>query len=186
MTVPDVLAIVPIRDFTGMTRLAPTLDVDRRARLARLLADTVVSAITSAGLSPVVVTASQDVQGWSAKRGLTICDDPGTGLSGAAAAGVAYAADTPWIVIHADLPLVTASAVATIAQLALTSTVLVPSHDGGTNVIAGRGAFPFSYGVGSFHRHLAAAPDAQIVASPALSVDIDIPEHLAAFPDLVK
>jgi len=180
----DVVAIVPIRDFQGMTRLAPVLSRRQRSSLARVLAERVVAATDDAGLRTLVVTASDDVWRWAVGRGLSVCDDPGSGLSAAAGAGVACSGDKPWIVIHADLPLVTAAAVAGVAQAAINSTVIVPSHDGGTTVICGYGRFPFSYGTGSFHRHLAAEPRAKVFVSPQLSVDIDTPEHLASLPAL--
>ena len=180
----DVIAVVPIRDFHGMTRLAPVLSSQERSSLARVLAERVVAATADAGLRTLVVTASDDVWRWAVGRGLSVCDDPGSGLSAAAVAGVACGGDKPWIVIHADLPLVTSAAVAGVAQAAINSTIIVPSHDGGTTVICGYGRFPFSYGTGSFHRHLAAEPRAKVFVSPQLSVDIDTPEHLVSLPAL--
>jgi len=181
-----VIAVVPIRDFDGMTRLQPVLSPQERSSLARVLAEGVVAATTDAGLRTLVVTASDDVWRWAVGRGLSVCDDPGSGLSAAAAAGVACGGDKPWMVVHADLPLVTSSAIAGIAQAAISSTVIVPSSDGGTTVICGYGRFPFSYGKGSFHRHLAAAPRAKVFVSAQLSVDIDTPEHLDSFPALTR
>ena len=59
-------------------------------------------------------------------------------------------------------------------------TVLVPSYDGGTNVIAGTGSgFRFSYGMASFHRHLAANPDATVLTHPLLALDLDTGDDLA-------
>jgi 2-phospho-L-lactate guanylyltransferase len=184
--VSSVVAIVPIRDFDGMSRLDPVLSLRNRRRLCRLLADRVVSATTSAGLTTIVVTASPDVWRWAIELGLAVGDDPQTGLSDAAAAGVTSSGEHPWLVIHADLPLVTAGAIAHVATISERSTVIVPSHDGGSNVIGGFGRFPFSYGPASFHRHLAAHPRAVIAPSMSLSVDIDTPSHLAAFPQLVE
>jgi 2-phospho-L-lactate guanylyltransferase len=183
--VPDVVAIVPIRDFDGMSRLDPVLSAQRRRLLSRLLADRVVSATTSAGLTTMVVTASLDVWRWAIERSLAVSNDPQTGLSGAASAGVASTGEQPWLVIHADLPLVTPDTIAHVAAIAERSTVLVPSHDGGSNVIGGFGRFSFSYGPGSFHRHLAAYPEAVVAPSAALGVDIDSPTQLAAFPELL-
>ncbi|MCL1598805.1 MAG: NTP transferase domain-containing protein [Actinomycetia bacterium] len=179
------VAIVPIRGFDGMSRLDGVLTRPQRQHLARLLADRVVSATTSAGLTTMVVTRSNDVWSWAITKGLAVGDDPGTGLSDAAASGVASAEGHPWLVIHADLPLVTSEAIDDVATIAERSTVLVPSSDGGSSVIGGFGRFPFSYGPGSFHRHLAAVPSAVVVPSPMLSVDIDTPAHPGAFPELM-
>lgn len=179
------IAIIPIRDFAGMTRLEAVLSARKRSALARELAERVVGATKKAGLQTIVVTAHDDVWRWAVGRGLSVCDEPGLGLSAAAAAGVACGGDKPWMVVHADLPLITSDSISKLAREAMDDPVIVPSLDGGTTVICGWGRFPFSYGVGSFHRHLAAAPQARVHVSAQLSVDIDTPEHLAAFPDLM-
>jgi 2-phospho-L-lactate guanylyltransferase (CobY/MobA/RfbA family) len=70
--------------------------------------------------------------------------------------------------------LVTPAALSSVFALAARSLVIVPSHDGGTNVIAGRGTIvEFSYGQASFHRHLAQNPGALVVTSPQLALDLD-------------
>jgi 2-phospho-L-lactate guanylyltransferase (CobY/MobA/RfbA family) len=104
----------------------------------------------------------------------------------AAASAVDRMGSSPWIVLHADLPLVTASSLDAVSLAARHNTVLVPSHDGGTNVIASVGPFSFSYGPGSFHRHLASNPQATILPSAELSIDIDGPAQLKAFPHLAE
>ncbi|NHZ70690.1 MAG: 2-phospho-L-lactate guanylyltransferase [Proteobacteria bacterium] len=183
--VRDMIAIVPIRDFAGMTRLAPVLTKLERATLAESLAAKVLDASIEAGLRPLVVTSSRDVWQWALSRSLPTCDDPGQGLSAAATSGVACGGDRPWIVLHGDLPLVTPSAIKTVAVASQHSVVIVPSQDGGTSVLAGHGRFPFAYGPGSFHRHLAAAPSARVLVLSALSIDIDTPDHFEALHPLV-
>ena len=44
--------------------------------------------------------------------------------------------------------------------------VVAPSADGGTSALGGKGDAFFSYGPGSFHRHLGSSPTAAIVARP--------------------
>jgi 2-phospho-L-lactate guanylyltransferase len=178
------VAIVPIRSFIGMTRLSDALDPDERSRLARNLASGVFVAAATAGLRILVITSDTEVAAWSGAHGASVCDDPGTGLSGAARAGVSMSGSSPWLVIHADLPLVTPKAIETVATACESTAVVVPSYDGGTTVLGGRGEFPFSYGPGSFQRHYASAPNATIIVSPELSIDIDTPRHLGAFIDL--
>lgn len=173
--------VVPIRDFAGMTRLSGVLTSDARSALAMELAERVVRAGVDAGLDVRVVTADPTVESLSGQMGVSVVADPGAGLDGAATAGVATAGEDAWIVVHADLPFVTAEALDEVAHIARRSRVLVPSADGGTNVIGGRGRFPFSFGPGSFTHHLAACPDAVISSSRALSVDIDTALHLRAY-----
>ena len=177
------VALVPIRNFTGMTRLSSTLDDRSRSRLSQGLASGVLAAISTAGLRAIVVTSDRDVANWAREHEAAICRDPGTGLSDAVHAGVSTVEGAPWLAIHADLPLVTPEAIAAVADANRSTTVLVPSYDGGTTVIAGRGPFPFSYGIGSFQRHYASAPDATVIVSPELSIDIDTPRGLELVPN---
>jgi 2-phospho-L-lactate/phosphoenolpyruvate guanylyltransferase len=174
---PDTALIVPIRNFSGMTRLAPVLGGPERSKLARTLAERIVTVGAGASGRTIVVSSDRTVAAWASARGADIVEDPGTGLDDAAAAGVAAAGHRPWIVAHADLPFVTTAALRQVVDASTSHHVLVPSLDGGTNVISGRGGFRFAFGPGSFHRHLARAPSATVIASRELSIDIDTPHH---------
>jgi 2-phospho-L-lactate guanylyltransferase len=166
-----------------MTRLAPVLDSDARHALVRTLAERVVRAGLDAGLDVVVVTSDHEVRTWAESLGVDVREDPGDGLDTAVGSATSLI-DGPWIVAHADLPMVHATALRHVAEIARTGrTVLVPSLDGGTTIVGSAGAFPFSYGPGSFHRHLAAAPTAVVAPSAALSVDIDTSAQLIALRD---
>jgi 2-phospho-L-lactate guanylyltransferase (CobY/MobA/RfbA family) len=130
-------------------------------------------------MDPHVLTSDPGVTAWAAQNDVRVLIDAGGGLSAAVTSGVAEHAEHEWLVMHADLPLVTATALTQLADSASRHRfALAPSLDGGTNVIAGSGPFPFSYGPGSFHRHLASVPSAAVVSSPALSVEIDTEMHL--------
>ncbi len=176
--------IVPIRSFTGMTRLGGRLDPEERAALASTLAERVLGAGAEAGLEPWVVTSDEQVRVWAQDRSFPVVDDPGIGLDAAADAGVSAVEGSPWLVVHADLPLVDARALTTVASFLTTGTVIVPSIDGGTTVIGGTGRFAFSYGPSSFHRHLARRPDATVRIDPALMIDVDTIAHLDALTAL--
>jgi 2-phospho-L-lactate guanylyltransferase len=172
--------IVPVRDFDGMTRLSDSLSPTSRGNLARDLAERVVSAGLAADLNVVVVTSNDEVTASMGPLEVAAWADPGGGLTLAATHAVERVGDEPWIVAHGDLPLVSPKALRRVVQELDTATVLVPSSDGGTNVIASRGQFRFSYGVGSFHRHLASVPTALVLTDPRLAIDIDLPAHLGA------
>lgn len=177
----DPVAIVPVRSFDGMSRLAATIDRDARSDLARRLAIATVDAAVAAGMSVIVVSSDSAVRATLVQRGATFIDDPGSGLDRAAAAGVEAAGGHPWLVVHADLPLVTAGVLRiAAARVRGGATVLVPSLDGGTNLVGGRGVFDFSFGPGSFHRHLAAHPGASVLVDRRLTIDLDTPLQLAA------
>ena len=176
--------IVPIRSFTGMTRLGGRLDPEERETLASTLAERVLAAGAEAGLEPWVVTSDEQVSERAQERSVPVVDEPGTGLDAAADAGIRTAEGRPRLVVHADQPLVDASALSTVAKLESTAAVIVPSIDGGTTAIGGTGRFAFSYGPGSFHRHLSRRPDAMVLIDPALMVDVDTVAHLDALTAL--
>ena len=58
--------------------------------------------------------------------------------------------------------------------------VIVPSHDGGTNVIGGVGHFDYSYGPASYHRHLAVMHEPTVQVDPRLALDVDTVGQLDA------
>lgn len=178
--------VLPIRGFAGMTRLRRVLNTPQRAALIRELSERSADAVLGADLRAVVVSSDEKVIDWADSRDLSSTPDPGRGLSAAATAATEILDGSPWIVLHSDLPRVTSAALRRIADVAIERTVLVPSHDGGTNVIASRGHFPFMYGPGSFHRHFAAVPLAVVTSSAGLSIDIDSPTQLAGFPELSR
>jgi len=188
---PAVAVVVPIRSFAGAkSRLAPVLDADARADLARRMADRVVDAAGS--LPVVVVSSAPEVTAWAAGRGLAVVADPGT-LDGAADAGRDWARARGCgrvVVAHGDLPrAVSLDAVATDADTAVA--VIVPDRrDDGTPVLSvpTASAFRFAYGPQSAARHTAEAErcglEVRLVRDPALAFDVDVPADYAALRDL--
>lgn len=171
------LAIVPLKAFrTAKQRL--DLPDDRREELARAVAGSVVEACQGAGFEPLVVASSPDVEDWAVGIGASAAADPGTGgLDAAAARGVAEAAErgVPWLVVHADLPLLDAADLG-VVKGAMTGPgfVIAPSRDGGTNLLGGIEPVAFHYGPGSFHRHLhAIGHPVAVIVRPGTAVEID-------------
>jgi 2-phospho-L-lactate guanylyltransferase len=169
-----------------MSRLRSVLTTARRADLSKELCARAVAAAQEAGLRVAIVSSSEAVMAWTQMIGVEWLPDPGEGLSAAAASAVASMNEAPWMVMHADLPLVSSRAVHAIAEASVKRTVLVPSSDGGTNVIASRGSFAFSFGPNSFERHFATVPTAAVMPGPELSIDIDTPLHLSVFPEVLR
>lgn len=180
--------VLPIRAFgVGNARLAAALELAARAELAHRMAETVLAA--GADLAAVVVVSdAPDVRSWASERGLEAIGDLGS-LDAAATAGVAWCAGRGLaraVIAHADLPLARPGSLAPFTDAEPDEVVLVASHrDAGTPVLGvptGVG-FPFAYGPGSFHRHLAAARRlglvTRVVDDPALAFDLDLPEDLA-------
>jgi 2-phospho-L-lactate guanylyltransferase len=137
------------------------------------------AAATDAGALVAIVTGDPGVASWAQSNGYLTIDEserPGAGLNGAAEVALFEATRRRrcWAIIHADLPLITPAALNPVFAAAARDVVLVPSHDGGTNVIAGSGtSFRFSYGPASFHRHMAHYPTARVVLDPRLALDLD-------------
>jgi 2-phospho-L-lactate guanylyltransferase len=174
------LAAIPVKPFgVAKARLSGELGPEQRTRLGKAIAARTAVLARQAGARVVVVTGDTGVAAWAQSIGFDVLPEgPQTGLD-AAAASAAAAATERWAIIHADLPLATAADFRTVFDATGDGIVLVPSYDGGTNVVAGSNPeFPFSYGPGSFHRHLAAAPGAQVLTHPRLAMDLDTPRDL--------
>lgn len=178
----DAVAALPIRSFRdAYRRLAGTLDPRRRASLARALASHTASAVREAGPRPLIVSSAPEVRQWALDHGYEVRPDPPRGgLNGAAREIVRRAGRRPWLILHSDLPCLTSEEVGRVlAALLAGRHVLAPSYDGGTSALGGRGPFPFSYGVASFHRHLHAGPAPSVISSLGFQLDIDSPRDLS-------
>ena len=177
------LVAIPVKPFgVAKRRLSPVLDARRRSVLGREVAARTVAAARATGAPVAVVTADPGVGTWARSQGVGVISDPGQGLNAAARAVVETAADRPWIILHADLPLITPGDLELVlAGLADTGSIIAPSYDGGTSALAGLGGFPFRYGPGSFRRHLALArPAPNIVVRVGFAIDLDEPKDLVA------
>ena len=168
-------AIVPIRSFEALSRLADALPEDRRTTLMVRLARRTTDALREAGVTVVVVTGDAPVREWASQQSFRVVNEPDPpGLDAAATAGLDSVRGR-WMVVHADLPLISIEDVAAAeAAIGTEDHVLAPSHDGGTSLIGSSWpTFPFSYGPGSFRRHLALAPGARVLVRPGLALDLD-------------
>jgi 2-phospho-L-lactate guanylyltransferase len=176
--------LVPVKAFAqAKVRLAAALDEPARAELSRRMADRVLAAARP--LPVAVVCDDPGVAEWAAGQGAMVISEPGRGLNGAVTVGLEQLAATGYdqvIVAHADLPLATS-----FAWLAdLDGITLVPDrHEDGTNVIClpATCGFVFSYGPGSFARHVTAAEQLgfvpRVLREPSLGWDVDVPADLA-------
>jgi 2-phospho-L-lactate guanylyltransferase len=177
--------LIPVKRFEeAKGRLAPALSPRRRAALARTMAEHVVR---SAGSLPVaVVCDDRAVAAWARDLGALVIWEPGRGLNGAVHEGVRHLAEagTRLVVVAAgDLPLAEDLVWAT----RYAGVTIVPDrrHEG-TNVLAVPTDvhFEFSYGPGSFGRHLDQARQlgvpVRVVNAPGLAWDVDLPADLLA------
>ena len=176
---------VPIRSWHGANRrLSPHLDAPARRNLAMALADRTARTAARAGGRLLIVSSAPEVVSWAAESGRRVIpESEGGGLNGAARSITAFAEDRglPWLILHSDLPCLTeeevAEAVRTVRSGRRTA---APSYNGGTSALGGRGPYRFSYGPGSFHRHLRTGPPPATLIRLGFLLDIDTPADLNA------
>lgn len=187
----EVGVVIPVRSFAGgKSRLAGAFGegaagAAEHAAFVRSLADRAADAAVPH--PTVVVTSAPEVVAWAAERNLAVIDDRGS-LDIAAADGRAWAAEQGLariVIVHADLPDIT-SLDAVTGDGGARVAAIVPCHrDDGTPVLSVPVAAPFafSYGPGSFARHVdaarAAGLDVRVVRNPRLAFDIDGLDDLA-------
>jgi 2-phospho-L-lactate guanylyltransferase len=180
-----VLAAVAVkRFFVAKRRLAPLLDRPTRSRLGRALAAHTIATIAATGTEVVVLAADPAVAEWAGRHGWPARIDGVGGLDGAAANLAEHAAGRgrPWLVVHADLPLLTvADLTPALDALQSGASPLAPTDDGGTSLVGGHGPLAFAYGAASFRRHLGRLPRPRVVVRLGLALDLDDPgDFLAA------
>jgi len=143
--------------------------------------------VTSAAPLPVaIVCDDRGVAAWAENVGAEVIWCPGTGLNGAVQQGVAELATrgvAHVVVSHSDLPFSPGFD----RLRPWPGVTLVPDrHHSGTNVMAVPAdlGFQFSYGTGSFARHVREAvrlrKGLRIIHEAALGWDIDYPADLIA------
>ena len=176
------IAIIPVKSFrAGKQRLADVLPEEQRATLGKAMAAHVTETAAQAGLMPLVVTPDPEVAHWAIGLGWPSLPDPGTGLDSAAQAGAIWAAESrsAWLVLHADLPLLSAEELVGLKEcFDARQDPIAPSADGGTSVLGSESPIRFSFGPGSFRRHLARLPHPRIIAAIGMLHDLDSPADL--------
>ena len=178
---------IPVKPFpAAKRRLGAVLDDEARAALGRRLAERTVEAVAKAGGRPLILSADKAVTEWARAIGVDVLLDEGSSLDEAARMAVSYVRrqSDAWAILHADLPVLTAGDLEEALKVVGSGgAVVAPSSDGGTSLIGSSlEAFEFSYGPGSFHRHLAALVDHEpvVIVNRGLALDLDTPDDLAA------
>jgi 2-phospho-L-lactate guanylyltransferase len=186
-------AVVPVKPFgIAKQRLAPVLDADARATLARgMFRDVMAMLARLDELAGIVVVTSDPVAAEIAAghRAHVVPDRENAGVSRALAQAVPVLKELgceAMLALPADIPYATAAELrSAVAALRDRAVVLVPATgDGGTNLLAARppDAVAFCFGPDSFARHVAAARaaglEAAILDLPGVGRDIDGPADL--------
>lgn len=190
-------AILPVKALQGgKQRLAGSLDtVQREALCVALLGDALDALTGSRRLDGVlVVTRDPAVTGIARHVGVTVLHESGQGLNVAVTDAAHWAFDhgaETVLIMHADLPLVSAAAIDALLRRHQAADgphcTLVPDrHAQGTNalVVSPPCAMPFRFGEDSLNQHLMAAAHqglrCSVVPDDALGHDLDTPEDLQA------
>jgi 2-phospho-L-lactate/phosphoenolpyruvate guanylyltransferase len=191
-----VAALIPIKAFSeAKKRLSTRVTSDDRRALAKAMAEQVVA--SAQPMPTFVVCDNAEVGQWAIDRGAAVLHEPGRGLNGAVAAGVAQLRERGFdrvVIAHSDLPL----AIDLVWIANFEGITIVPDRSArGTNVLSiplaptktaspaadpNSEAFEFSYGPGSFGRHVAEARRLgfrlRVVPNYRLSADVDYPGDL--------
>jgi len=170
-------ALIPVRmGPTAKRRLAHVLSASERASLVRLLLEHVLGVLTELGLR-VVVLAPDHVD-----VGAEVWTDEANGLNAAVAAALERLG-SPALVVHADLPLLSAGDVETVLS-SEADVVIARSYDGGTNGLLLRSLVRPAFGVGSAAMHADRARRAGLTAAvldiPGFAMDVDDEVGLSA------
>jgi 2-phospho-L-lactate guanylyltransferase len=164
-------------------RLAAAIAADARIALSQEMARRTCALLAEAGARPLVLAADTEVARWARALAHEAVLDESSDLNQAAAAAVAVASGQPWLLLHADLPLLDSEVLAgLLTAVADGQSVIAPSRDGGTPAIGARlTTFDFAYGPSSYHRHLRrlAPTDPKVLIDPRLAIDLDEPSDLA-------
>ena len=185
--------LVPVNHLDrAKGRLAAYLSEDARRALALATLSTVLEACLQYGEQTPVAThvlTSDYAVAVAVPEGIDVIDeDPALrGLNAQLEAALKQLACDELLIVHADLPLLTAEALASFVASAppAPSATLSPSGDGGTNAMLLRppGRFALAYGELSAAKHRISAEAARMVVvetpHPALALDLDTPDDLA-------
>ena len=177
---------VPVKPLhLAKSRLSPLLDARERAELTLAMAeDVIVACRVQEGWETLVVSRDSDVAALAASLGARSLRESGRNLTGAMREVEAAAGEDSLAVVLADLPIVSAEALAVALAPAGQVVAVRASSDGGTNVLVRRPAsvIPSRFGTESFAKHAWAArrvrADFQGVDRPELAFDLDLPSDV--------
>ena len=175
-------AILPLKlSADRKSRLAPVLSGKERQRLGDQMACHVITELRAVvAIDDIIMLSPRPIADWPVRHAL----DQGRGLN-AELDALAATVPNKILIIHGDLPLVTAQDITALVDAAeAKGCAIAPDRHGqGTNALAlctRREGFSFAFGVDSFARHQNSLGDAlATVQRTGLSCDIDTPDDLA-------
>lgn len=184
-----VWAIIPVKaPGEGKQRLAGALAPAERDTIVRAMLARVVAAVQAAPAIARLALVGPSRLGIDS--GVTLLAEPGGGLNPAVSEGFSHAAAAGAqrvILLHADLPQLTAEDCTALATLPAGAIGIAPDRHGtGTNALSlplpDASGFQFAFGSDSFARHRAEAARLGLslveIRRPGLATDIDEPDDL--------
>lgn len=189
-------AIVPVKPLRrGKSRLAGMLTEDQRTRLNRHLLEHVLNVLKEVEEIEHTLVVSRDPAALALTREMgsrTVLENGvpqfNLALKRATAVAKLHGAHAV-LILPADLPLITAEDIRQVLKRGTNPPVVVLAPDrreNGTNalLVNPAGLLDYAYGPGSNRRHAELASQAgarvEIVRSPSLGLDLDLPEDLEA------
>ena len=172
-------AIVPLKARgSRKTRLGHVLSPGERDELGEALLARVLAALDGCPfVARTLLLSDRRPCGWEGE----LVPDLGRGLNAELAAAVAAGRQRRIAVFHADLPLLTPRDVSALLFAAGDGSALAPDRHGrGTNAIAvnDADAMRFSFGADSFRLHREGLEGPNVVQTPGLALDVDVPADL--------
>jgi 2-phospho-L-lactate guanylyltransferase len=193
------MILVPVKNLSGAKqRLGSLLDQATRTELAQTMLRDVCETLASCTVQRAVALVTSDPYACDLARrfGFEVIPDSVNRSETDAiemATRVCEARGVDFtLVIPGDIPLIQASEIETILEVAPEEgSVLVPAADGrGTNAALRRpaGLFPLRFGNDSFKPHLAAARESGkpvvVLSLPGIALDVDSPADLRRLVEL--
>lgn len=198
----SIWAIVPVKPLNrAKSRLSGVLSQSQRTALAETMLKQVLATLSAVPRISGTLVISRDTKALAIAReyqARTVQESHQTDLNLAlmrATEVVRVWNALAILVLPADLPFVTSEDVTALLDLGQNDPGIVIATDrvqDGTNALLMRppGLIPFSYGIGSYTRHIEDAIEAgatlKTFASPGLSLDIDIPEDLEEYNRILR
>lgn len=192
--------IIPVKPLkNAKSRLSPVLLPDQRFDLAQAMLRHVLSVTTTVQQVTGVLVISRDTKALAIAREFgtkTLQEGAMSNLNPALMRATmvvkSWRADAV-LVLPADLPFINAEDIRGLIQLAVDRSIVIAPDKArdGTNGLLVRpaGAIEFAYGAGSFDRHICRAEAAGLNAftfeSERLALDIDLPEDLATYQEIL-
>ena len=193
--------IIPVKPLkNAKSRLAPVLSPDQRFELAQAMFRHVLSVTTTIQQVTGVLVISRDTKALAIAREMgakTLQEGAMSNLNPALLRATlvvqSWRADSV-LVLPADLPFINAEDLRDMVQLASDRSIVIATdrNRDGTNALLIRppGAIEYDYGSGSYERHLrmarAAGLQVREFQSERLSLDIDVPEDLREYQEILE